>query len=679
MERRRLLKSVVAGTGAVVGLGAAYRARDRLGSNDGTGASPATEDGSTATPDGPSTPTERGRDVDDLEYDDAFRKTEWGFVRKTWREPSGSDRPVVYTHDGYLGASFSELGPSHYLELSDGTLVAVSVDRWSQADMEFKFVPVQSSVRGTACSGGSESAFGEVYDRVSHGEDGREVIEWLADRPWSLDRIGLWGVSYSGMTAIRVASTRPPSLACVMANVIMGDILRGRTFPGGVDNLAFDEWLAGLPESWWNHEERGDVVPATDPICEDNYGARDPRRIVDDHPRWYRERTENEGYRRINFVEMAREIEVPTYVSQAWQDGQTGQRGGPAVYDALDPAPFEAGDHPGPPPSNPDLRDSPKLFRATNGVHGTAWRQLGGRDADRWFGYWLEGRDTGILEAAPVQLEFGTNTADSHGAMGMDDFPAPETTWERYYLGADHDLSASPPDPGTETYESSVPDYWFREDLTGDSSLCYRSDPFEEARVIAGTTTATLYVESTRENTELYVSVADLEPDGERATFLQRGMLRASHRELDEERTRYAASRPDRVGDRDVTRPYHTMVEPTPIEPGEVYRLDVEIFPLGHVVYPGHRLLVTVHAPPREEGPGGNRYWSYDPLENGAENTVHYGGDRASRLVVPTLEWGETAAHGRGAPEEGVGYGDLPPEPDCGEPDNYVCRDVELP
>lgn len=601
-----------------------------------------------------------------IEYDDAFEKREWGYVRRDWEPPAGTDRPVVYTHDGYMGASFADDGPTHYVRMDDGTLVATSVGVYSaipSPDLGGEYVHVQSSVRATGCSAGDESDFGEVYDERSHGLDGHELIEWLADRPWSLDRIGLFGLSYSGMTAIRVASTRPPSLACVSANVIMGDVLRGRTFPGGVDNLAFDEWLADLPRLWWDDDVR-DIAPEDDPFCATHREDRDPQAIIDRHPRWYRDRTENDGYRRINFVEMARRIEVPTYVSVGWQDGQVGQRGGPEVYEALDPDPIHPGDVPGRRPPSPELRESPKLLRATNGVHGTAWRALGrDRDGRRWFDYWLLGEDTGIMQEAPVRLDVGMGTAGSRGTLDLDGFPASGTAWTRFFMGSDHALSTRLPDAGSETYSSEVPEYWYVEDLDDGTLLSYWTEPFETPCVVAGPITATLYARSSAENTEFYVSLADVEPGDEAVTYLQRGMLRASHRELDPARTAY-----NDAGE--IVRPHHRMSDPTPIVPGRLYRYDVEVFPLGHVVYPGHRLLINVHAPPEEEGPDPDRYWKYNPMENGAENTLHYGRKTPSSVLLPLVEWGR----GRG-----VGGGELPPEPACGEPDGYTCTEVSFP
>lgn len=40
-----------------------------------------------------------------------------------------------------------------------------------------------------------------------------------------------------------------------------------------------------------------------------------------------------------------------------------------------------------------------------------------------------------------------------------------------------------------------------------------------------------------------------------------------------------------------------------------VNRHDVEIFPLGNVLYPSHRFAGRVHSPPATDG-----LWAYEPL-----------------------------------------------------------------
>ncbi len=124
--------------------------------------------------------------------------------------------------------------PTHYVEMADGTLIAVNVqfpfgaspvggwptiiqiDGYGGAPIAMnadsarygngKYVTVHMSLRGTGCSGGQF----DLFDRRS-SEDGRQVIEWIAGQPWSNGKVAIWGHSYSGLTGWLVASTKPPS------------------------------------------------------------------------------------------------------------------------------------------------------------------------------------------------------------------------------------------------------------------------------------------------------------------------------------------------------------------------------------------------------------------------------------------------------------------------------------
>jgi predicted acyl esterase len=41
---------------------------------------------------------------------------------------------------------------------------------------------------------------------------------------------------------------------------------------------------------------------------------------------------------------------------------------------------------------------------------------------------------------------------------------------------------------------------------------------------------------------------------------------------------------------------------PRPVAPGEVNRYDVEMWPVGHIFRPGHRLMLRIHTPPAIDG-----------------------------------------------------------------------------
>ena len=132
--------------------------------------------------------------------------------------------------EGYSGASRPM--PNLYLRMDDGELMALRVTFGAGPRGDYAFV--QASTRGTECSGGSFN----LYDR-RHAWDGHHIIEWIADQDWSNGNVGMFGSSFPGQTAYFVATTKPPALKAISANLLHSDIYRDIFMPGGVQNYLF--------------------------------------------------------------------------------------------------------------------------------------------------------------------------------------------------------------------------------------------------------------------------------------------------------------------------------------------------------------------------------------------------------------------------------------------------------
>ena len=79
-------------------------------------------------------------------------------------------------------------------------------------------------------------------------------------------------------------------------------------------------------------------------------------------------------------------------------------------------------------------------------------------------------------------------------------------------------------------------------------------------------------------------------------------------------------------------RPYHPFTSPALLTPGQPVRLQIEIFPLGHVFRAGHRLLVQLYSPPI-----GDELYSYDSAQPPAVNTILDDPAHPSSLVLSLL------------------------------------------
>lgn len=593
---------------------------------------------------------------------DEFEERDWGYVLKDYSPPTGTDNPVVFAMSGYEGASRSSR-PTHYVRMRDNTLIALNM--YDEESALEPYISPRASIRGTACSGGQFNLWGRTQ-----AEDGYELIEWLADRPWSLDRIGLFGSSYGGLMAYQIASTQPPSLAAMMANKVIGDYYRGWARPGGVKQAL---WTRGFTQSLQpNGAARGkrSAVEAGDEICAAIGGGGEENYEADFGQIMLTEDEDTLDYSARSIVPYAEDITVPTFTSHAWQDELTGARGGPAVFEALSPDPVDPDAFPGQHLPRLELRNEPKMLRTTNGGHATA--EIGERDAQRWFDYWLLGKDTGIQDEQRLKHYFGTRSTDdgfsTAASLNQAQFPGTNVTWQRYYLREENSLIPEPPtgheDP--DSYTNTVFEDWF---VSGDLSaredlVTYYSNPMESTQIIAGPIAATLYIETTDTeedptDMDFWISLADIYPDDGNATYLQKGMLRASHRALDETETQYNDNG-------EIIKPYHPHTNPSKIHTGRVYKYEIEVFPLVHILHEGHRLAMNIHAPPETDFtyPYTSSGWGYDAVNTTGENRVYHDQQRPSSILLPLA--GTT------------GQRQVPEEPTCGEPDGYNCIDITL-
>ena len=154
--------------------------------------------------------------------------------------------------------------------------------------------------------------------------------------------------------------------------------------------------------------------------------------------------------------------------------------------------------------------------------------------------------------------------------------------------------------------------------------------PLERDTEITGPLAAQLWVSSTTEDMDLFLSLRNIDPDGNdvleigqqgQPVPVAKGWLRVSHRELDPE-----LSRP--------YRPYHKHLRRQWLKPNEIVEVQVEVWPTSMVFKKGHRIRLDIQ--PRD-GIGSAPYTHYHADYNVGENTIYSGGDKDSFLLVPII------------------------------------------
>ncbi|HEX2032217.1 MAG TPA: CocE/NonD family hydrolase [Actinomycetota bacterium] len=556
-------------------------------------------------------------------------------VPTTYRK--GRRYPTIFEISGYEGGSAGDRTLVGEAGFGDRYTTVARGSRILTRIFNRHYVTVHANVRGTGCSGGEFDLFS-----WQSALDGREVIEWIARQPWSNGRVGIYGHSYGGLTGFMVAATRPPQLVAASVSGLIEDLYRGQAYPGGVPNTGFPVlWTLGIRPFYDLAGGSGQaLVTRQDPVCARNT-ATHTRTIADDPVlQGLAGPTDNEWWRARSLSTHAARIDVPIHIAGAWQDEETGPRF-PRLFELVEGV--------------------AKRMVASNGDHGTQWiAPQVWRDRRRWMDHWMRGEENGfgtleerhssvvtLLEMNdPVPPPPGpaathpTQVPRANGRIESRTFPLEATRWTDWYLRAGGRLRRAPPraDEGSDVYLSgSRRQSWnfqagpgFGPPLTtadGPDELTYTTRRFRRSKALVGPITATLFMSSTSPDTDVFVQLIDVGPDGSR-TFLQRGLLKASHRALDRERSDWVQTTDGRV----MYRPFHPHTNPTAVVPGEVFRMAIEVWPVGHVFRPGHRLMVNVHAPPTLDS-----YYAYAPRYLPGANTVFHDAERPSRIMLPLV------------------------------------------
>ena len=345
--------------------------------------------------------------------------------------------------------------------------------------------------------------------------------------------------------------------------------------------------------------------------------------------------------------------DAPIHTDQQYQDEQTGPRGGLRLFqqlEAMDPA-FKAtlpyrivltnGRHDSAVPVyHGDEQNWLDCYVAQVQAACSALGQPNPDPAD-----WTNDGHGGLTYAATstvdpcpgesVVMYFETtgtfDTTGSTAGTGINPplcssaFPLPDTSWSRYYLNASGSLSASPGPAGSRSYLSAGngpddfvgptesgadgPDGQVYAKLAGPvlsspgpEELTYTSAPFAKATTLEGPIEADLFATSTAPDTDYFVQLIDQAPSGAEQ-FLQYGLLRAAFRAVSPSRSDCvdaATGSPEPCGapGAEMYWPYHPYTASSTLTPLQTYEVNIEVFPLGWVFRPGHRLVVQIAAPP---------------------------------------------------------------------------------
>ena len=162
------------------------------------------------------------------------------------------------------------------------------------------------------------------------------------------------------------------------------------------------------------------------------------------------------------------------------------------------------------------------------------------------------------------------------------------------------------------------------------NGVALQTPPLPEDIEVTGPLMASFWVSSETEDMDLFLTLRNFAADGTEILEtgqqgapvpVAKGWLRVSHRELDPELTL-------------PYRPYHKHQRRLYLKPGEVVKVEVEIWPTCMTFKKGNRIQLDVQ--PRD-GAGSAGYLHYHADYNTGMNTIHAGGKYESYLLLPVI------------------------------------------
>lgn len=459
------------------------------------------------------------------------------------------------------------------------------------------YILVFVDTRGTGKSPGKTDIWS-----AQEARDYYDAIEWAGVQPWSTGKVGLSGVSYYAITQWNVASLQPPHLTTILPWEGWADLYRDSVFHGGLFNQDFYG-------TWWTDVMGKQLLENT---AADGPDGMNENLILN----YMRHSLDSSWWDETKARAQMQTLTVPFYSSANWGGWNHHLRGNLEAFTRA--------------------ASKQKKLQVHIGGHTDYYYDEEGRNEQlRWYDYWLKEMNNGIMDEPPVKLCIRTSTRDCTWRF-ENEWPLKRTQYTKFYLTADkagavanaiHDvrmLTTAPATAGVLTYDAGPASNARAERNL--PTVSFSTEPLAEDTEITGPINLVMWVSSATDDMDLFAYLKKTLPDGTVQTAT-RGILKVSHRKLDPKLSTPA-------------RPYHSHDVEQKLHPGEIVKVEVEIWPTSMVYEKGTRIRLDVQ--PHD----GQHYFSAYHLK---DNTIYTGGERASYVLLPIIPSLENARKSRKA------------------------------
>src|ERR1044072_425093 len=420
--------------------------------------------------------------------------------------------------------------------------------------------------------------------------DYSEVATWIAAQPWSNGKIGAIGNSYTGNTALWLASTMNPAVKAIIPRHYEFDLYDETPYPGGL----LTDWTI---KTWNEGNRQLDTNPGVRLVDED----------VDQ--KLYQEATKRRGENMDVYAAALKttfrddrefgfsldELSVHSYAAQIEKSIVAINNWG-GWFDAATPEAI--------------IKTFLTLKNYQRAVIGP-WNHGGAQNASpyqtpasqrvmlfyeflRMFDHYLKGIDTGL----DMEKRLFYFTVGEERWKVTDVWPVAGTQLTAWYFNEKNSLTTKAPTSGEERYTinfdatTGAKNRWHTQ-VGGEVAypdraeedqklLTYTTEPLAADVEITGHPIVSLFIASTHADGAFFVYLEDVDENG-KVTYLTEGELRAVHRRVSNEAGKLPV-------------PHHTFLkkDAMPLVPGQVAELKFGLQPISVLVKKGHRLRVAI-------------------------------------------------------------------------------------
>jgi len=517
------------------------------------------------------------------------------------------------------------------------------------------YVVVIQDVRGRFASHG-----GPYYMYRDEFTDGYDSVEWAASLPYSDGNVGMYGISYMGMTQFQAAVLHPQHLKAIFPVTWGTDVFlyRGGAFELG---LAFYWALAAIGPDAVLRAKRGQpdlfeeflrLVHYIDHMDEAAYAELPLKEapwfdLGNAFAPFIKDILEHDSYdefhQNISVRVKADQLQIPAFCIAGWHDALLGQN-----LDHFQKIKEQAGS---------EMARNKSRLMIGPWAHAGFLPYVGELDYGlstsglllelkrgltplhlQWFDYWLKGVENGITEEAPVKIfVMGENRWRDEQK-----WPLGRTEFTNYYFHSggkantrhgDGSLSTERPaeeEPDRFLYDPHNPvptrggnilmpanrirgpvDQAVLEDRN--DILVYTTEPLEKEVEVTGPVKVRLFAASSAPDTDFTAKLVEIFPDG-RVYNLADGIIRARYR--------------------------NGYADPSPITPTQVYEYEIDLWSTSNLFKEGHRIGVEISSssfPRFDRNTNTGKLGRRSSELEVAKQTVYHSHRYPSHIILPVI------------------------------------------